>query len=289
MLASLRETVPAELTHEIIFVDDGSADGTREWLRTLNGPPFKIILNESNLGYAVSNNRGAAEASGRLLCLLNNDLVLAPGWLDPMLRLYSARGDVGVVGNVQRSVSTGLIDHAGIFINAKGKPEHDRTAPEWLSKRREVLASTGACLLIAREVWQDVGGFDERYVNGCEDVDLCLRLRSRRRKNWVALDSVIDHHVSASPGRKRRDEVNTRKLTLRWRDELVYLGAKAWCRDYLARELNAATAFSSPAESAQIVAYAMGLTREPPGVALFAMERAINRELTRWREILGEE
>src|SRR4051812_854583 len=84
MLASLKATLPAALAHEIIFVDDGSTDGTRAWLSS--GPaPCRTILNDRNLGFAGACNRGAAAASGEFLFFLNNDLVLLPGWLEPML------------------------------------------------------------------------------------------------------------------------------------------------------------------------------------------------------------
>lgn len=289
MLASLRATMPAGLSHEIILVDDGSTDGTRDWLRTLGAKPFSVLLNEENLGYAGANNRGVAKARGNLLVLLNSDLVLTPGWLEPMLSLYGSTGDAGAIGNVQLSVKTGQIDHAGIMINGKGKPAHDPTPPDPWSHFREVPAVTGACLLIARSLWADLGGFDPGYINGCEDVDLCFRANTRRKRNLVALRSTIHHHVSASPGRKRRDEANTRRLTLRWRDELVCLGVRAWCRDFVERELNAATAFSAPIDALKIWAHASGVTREAPPVALHAMEQAINNELKRWTQLLGDE
>ena len=82
MVDSLRATVPAGLSFELILVDDGSTDGTRDWLAGLRAP-FRVLLNERNRGYAVSNNRGASAARGEILAFLNNDLVLTPGWLQP--------------------------------------------------------------------------------------------------------------------------------------------------------------------------------------------------------------
>src|SRR5206468_659098 len=114
MLASLQATLPANLTHEIIFVDDGSTDGTREWLATLR-EPIRVVLNERNLGYAMANNHAAATARGELLVLLNNDLVLQPHWLEPMLATHAALDErAGIVGNLQLNARTRELDHAGI-------------------------------------------------------------------------------------------------------------------------------------------------------------------------------
>jgi len=288
MLHSLRATVPRDLAHEIILVDDGSTDGTREWLKSLATPQVQVVLNPENLGYAASNNRGAALARGKFLALLNNDLVLTRGWLEPMLALHHSLAAPGAIGNVQLSVRTGEVDHAGIFINAKGKPAHDRSAPFWLERVRRPVAVTGACLLIERALWHQLGAFDEGFINGCEDVDLCLRALAQRRVNAVALRSVIHHHVSASPGRKLRDEANTRRLVLRWRDELALRGARVWCREFCSSELNAATAFRSPAENCEIAAYAAGVSAHPPRPALQGIQQAIDRELARWDILLGQ-
>jgi GT2 family glycosyltransferase len=181
-LTSLVASVPSEISHEIILVDDGSTDGTRAWLTALRAP-FRVILNDQNLGYAGANNRGAASAQGDLIMLLNNDLIFERGWLEPMLAAYRNLGPrAGVVGNVQRSFDTGAVDHAGILINLKAKPEHDQSlAPRWirtLRPSRVVPAVTGACALVKRTVWNQLGGFDEGFVNGGEDVDFCLRSRA---------------------------------------------------------------------------------------------------------------
>jgi GT2 family glycosyltransferase len=294
MLASLQASVPDGLDHEIILVDDGSTDGTRAWLAA-PGPRCRVLLNERNLGYAGANNRGVAAATGDLVVLLNNDLVLPPRWLEPMLAVHQRLGArAGLTGNVQLDARTGHLDHAGIFINLKGKPEHERRpAQGWstlLHGWHEADAVTGACVLLGRAVWERLGGFDEGFVNGGEDVDLCFRARRAGLTVAVADRSEIRHHVSSSPGRARRNEENTRRLTRRWRPELVDRAARHWCRHYFE---------SSPLDPGahghgfefQVWLHTLGLRREPPPAMLAAMRRivdaAVDVELARWDELLG--
>jgi GT2 family glycosyltransferase len=296
MVASLQASLPPGLTHEIILVDDGSTDGTRDWLGTLTSPPgpFRVILNERNLGYAGANNRGAAVAEGDLLGLLNNDLVLSPGWLEPMLAVHRRLGSrAGLVGNVQRNARTGAVDHSGIFINHRGKPEHDTSLPPGLRFRptdtwRQADAVTGACTLVRREFFTRLGGFDEGFANGGEDVDFCLRSQGAGCLSAVALRSVVLHHVSASPGRKLRDEQNSRRLTLRWRDELARLAARSsWSRHYLESEWTGPHDATDYPLGLQALLYSLRLRRSPPAAAYAGMQAAIDGELARWDRILG--
>ena len=232
MVASLQATLPPGLTHEIILVDDGSTDGTRDWLAALRDPPFRVVLNERNLGFAAANNRGAAIAQGELLALLNNDLVLTPGWLEPMLAAHARLGRrAGLIGNVQYRVADGVLDHAGIGVTAQGKIEHLRALPTPAAGMREVFAVTAACCLVRREDFLAVNGFDEGFVNGGEDVDLALKLRARGKRTVVVLASSVRHHVSAARGpTTRRDEQNSRRLFQRWPAELECAIAGAWRR-----------------------------------------------------------
>lgn len=290
MIASLRATIPSSLDYEIILVDDGSTDGTRPWLSTL-ASPFRVVLNEHNLGYAGANNRGAAVATGELLVLLNNDLVLTSHWLEPMLALHRKLGArAGVIGNVQRAVATSVVDHSGIVINLKAKPEHDTRLPprwlRWLRPHRRAVAVTGACALVERLLWNELGGFDEGFANGGEDVDFCLRVRQRGRINAVALRSIILHHVSASPGRKLRDEQNSQRLALKWRAELERLPIRAWCWNYLEREWTTPRNPSDHAIGRRVLFHALGLTSTPPTIATTSMRAAMDLELRRWEEIL---
>lgn len=283
MLASLEATVPAEADYEIILIDDGSTDGTREWLQTLARSRIHVLLNERNLGYAASNNRAAAAATGDFLVLLNNDLVLLPGWLEPMRAVHRELAKPGAIGNVQYAVATGALDHGGVYVTAKGKPEHDVTPLPRRAAYRVVPAVTGACLLMARPLWAELGGFDERFRNGGEDVDLCFRAGRSGRTHAVAVRSAVWHHVSASPGRKENDERNAYLLTLRWERELIALGARDWCRRHVRR-----TPYRELGSLPAILAYLAGWRRTPPEAALRGVKRAIDHSLGIWAKAFPE-
>lgn len=283
----LPRTLLPKLVWELIYVDDASTDGTRSWLDALP-PPARAIRNERNLGYAASNNRGARAASGEFLALLNNDLVLAPGWLEPLVDAFGKFPRAGVVGNIQRDARTGALDHAGVFINSKGKPEHARTWPGWHRWRayQEVTAVTGACALMRRQTFLDLGGFDEHYVNGCEDIDLCLRARMAGLHHYVALRSIVGHHISASRGHTLRDEENCFRLVRVWRDTLALLAARAWCRDFVANPFARSMVIDHPLAGAAL-GYHLRLRRRIPPLVHSAVHGALERELARWRKIFA--
>jgi len=300
MLASLRATLPPGLAGEIIFVDDGSTDGTREWLAGLDPPvanpsnpppsppvPCRTLLNEKNLGFAGACNRGAALAQGEFLFFLNNDLVLLPGWLEPMLAAFARLPDAGLVGNVQVNAATGVVDHTGIYFNHKGKPAHatECSLGERLRGHRPTPALTGACFAISGGLWRSLGGFDEGFHNGCEDIDLALRALAAGRRNYVMLRSIVRHHLSQSPGRKHRDEQNTRRLVERWRDRIAALALKDWCRDYLARNWDGARDSRDHALACGAFFYLLGLNPTPPRPALDGIRAAMEHELARWRRL----
>jgi GT2 family glycosyltransferase len=290
MVESLQATIPAALDFEIILVDDGSTDGTREWLATLSAP-FRVLLNEGNKGYAVACNRGGAAASGIILVFLNNDLVLTHHWLEPMLSVHRRLGSrAGLVGNVQFDARSGLLNHSGIAINHKGKPEHLRrrfwNLTRFLIPLRRTTALTGACFLASRALWNELGGFDEGYFNGCEDVDLCLRASAAGCVNAVALGSRVLHHISTAPGRKDRDEANTHRLTMIWRETLVEKALPDWCRHHFETFLPEPRDFPDPALARQIFLYLHGL-RRPPQAAVPGVRAAIDVEIARWEKMFG--
>lgn len=145
------------------------------------------------------------------LALLNNDLVPKPGWLEPMLAILAQQASVpSIVGNVQYQPATGALDHAGIEVRIN--PESNRPVIEHrreltASSPHQVFAITGACCPIARQAFEQLGGFDEEYVNGGEDVYLCLKVKQAGGTCWVIPTSEVWHHVGQTRGRHDdRDE-----------------------------------------------------------------------------------
>lgn len=230
MLSSLIFSLPESLEYEILLIDDFSSDGTRQWLSGLNHPRIRVILNPSNMGYAKANNAAVQVARGKLLCLLNNDLLFNPGWLQPMLSVLQSRElNAGIVGNVQYRVADGGLDHAGIDLNCNGRFEHIQALDEGGSNYQRALAVTGACLLMHKADFLRFGGFDEGYLNGGEDVDLCFKVREAGKSIYVATASRIRHHVSLSRGDNTlQNERNSRRLFTLWRDQIKQALVNQW-------------------------------------------------------------
>ena len=292
MLRSLDATWPADVTRELILVDDASSDGTRAWLAALPPTPQRRFIHVAqNVGYAAANNLGARDATGQRLLFLNNDLEFSPGWVEPLLRAHARLGDTaGVTGNVQRRWDSDAVDHAGIRFGPKGKPEHRSDLPFRRAGRfRSTDAVTGACFVIDRELWARLGGFDERYRNGCEDVDLCQRVRELGLPVGVALDSCIRHHVSRSPGRRDHDEENTRRLFARWEGTLASLALKRWSADELDVGWTSPRDPRAAASALALLLYRVGLRRTAPRAARDGIRRALAAEQERWARIARTE
>jgi len=231
-LESLAATVRGR-SGEIVLVDDGSDDGTPELVRGLQ-EPYRWLCNETNRGFAATVNRGVQASRGPILCLLNNDTVLFDGWLEPMLELLDSAPDVGVVGNVHVDPRRGRIDHAGVFFDLSGHPEHfhrgRKHAPP--SSHRERSAASAACWILRRETFLALGGFDECYRNGYEDIDFCLRCRAAGLRILVSHNSRIGHDRAPTPARLEHDEANRRLFLQRWAHVTAGLGRSEWPREY---------------------------------------------------------
>lgn len=178
-LESLFAHPPERCEMRVVVVDDASSDGTVERFAE-HDPELTIVAHEENRGFAISCNDGAAAAGDvDFLVFLNNDTVPLAGWLDAMVDEVLADETVGAVGS-KLLYPDGTVQHAGVFIGRDRWPRHlyagfpgEHAA---VNRSREVVAATAACLLIRRKSFESLGGFDTEYVNGYEDIDLCLRL-----------------------------------------------------------------------------------------------------------------
>ncbi|HEY9173466.1 MAG TPA: glycosyltransferase, partial [Verrucomicrobiae bacterium] len=194
-LESLAAHTP--LPHEIIVVDNGSNDGTPEFLREwLAKTPHGIVIhNETNLGFAAGNNQGLALARGQNVVLLNNDTVVTAGWLEGMLDVLRREPDTGVVGPMSNRVSgPQFVSEVG-YTDLSGLPAF---AKQWAQTHAgqsfEVGRAVGFCLLARREVIERIGGLDERFGSGnFEDDDFCIRARLAGFRIRIAKDVFIHH------------------------------------------------------------------------------------------------
>ncbi len=218
-LEALRKNTPKEFLKDIIIIDNKSSDGTQEYLRKIDWINF--VENKINTGFAKGCNQGAKLAKGDILLFLNNDTEVQKGWLESLLKVLEKK-DVAVVGS-KLLFPDGLIQHAGIVIanDRIPRPIYYRESPDrpYVNKQREFKAVTAACLAVKRDIFQEVGGFDETYFNSMEDVDLCLKIFNKGYKIIYCPESVIIHHESVSPGRHDYDIKNNKLFLKKWSNE----------------------------------------------------------------------
>lgn len=218
MFASLQATLPRDIEAEFVFVNNASNDGTAEWLTEQQDSRLRHQTLERNVGYGPANNLAVEYAKSEIVVLLNNDIVLKPGWLQPMLQGLSQCKNPGIIGNLQFRVSDRALDHRGVKFDLLRRPYHDRR-PSFLTFGRrfsQYPAVTAACCAIHRSVFLEADGFDSAYENGYEDIDFCLRLGRAGYSHYVANRSKVLHHVSASSGRFSSESANLRLFLERW-------------------------------------------------------------------------
>ncbi len=174
--------------YEIIIVENGSVeDKTRrlyDELERINNIKIKKWVGPFN--YSSVNNHAALFASGEVLLFLNNDTeVIGADWLEKMIE-HAERKDVGAVG-AKLYYRDGTVQHAGVILGAGGQVLHPHRffSSEAFGYRarlkivQDVSAVTGACLMMRKEVFEEIGGFDEGYEISFGDIDLCLKIREK--------------------------------------------------------------------------------------------------------------
>ncbi|MCR5302881.1 MAG: glycosyltransferase family 2 protein [Lachnospiraceae bacterium] len=197
--------------YEIIVIENNSVtDEIREYYDTLEKhPKVRVVKYEGEFNYSKINNFGAGFAKGDYLLLLNNDTeVITRNWIEELL-MYAQRSDVGAVGCMLYYPDY-TIQHAGIVLglgaHRTAGHSHYGMAKENLGYMgrlcyaQNVSAVTGACMMVKRSLFEEVGGLSEDLAVALNDVDLCLKLRKKGLLNVFTPFAELFHYESASRG-----------------------------------------------------------------------------------------
>ncbi|MGA9351106.1 MAG: glycosyltransferase family 2 protein [Anaerolineae bacterium] len=180
---------------EVIVVDNGSTDGSPDLIEK-RFPEVTLVRNSENRGFAAACNQGAEMAAGRVLVFLNQDTRVEPGWLLVLVRRLNEGGSVGLTTSKVLLMSqpdrihlcgqavhyTGLVFGRGFL-----SPASDMATPQ------EVGAVAGTSFALRREVWEELGGFDETFYMYYEETDLSWRAQLAGYKCFYVPDSVVYH------------------------------------------------------------------------------------------------
>lgn len=230
-LACLRAVVAnsGAVPYEAIVVDDGSSDDTRRLGERVAG--VRIVRSEENRGFVEACNLGAQAARGDLLLFLNNDTEVRPGWLAALVETFERHPRVGAVG-AKLLGSDGWLQEAGGIIWADGSGWNvgrgdNPQLPEY-QYLREVDYCSGACLLVPRGLFEELGGFDRRFAPAYyEDVDLCFAIRRAGLRVLYQPRAEVVHAEGVTAGRdlergvKRFQAVNHATFVDKWAHELA--------------------------------------------------------------------
>ena len=214
---------------EVLVIDDCSPEPAATALSMVSG--VKHIRNDENLGFLKNCNKAAALAKGEYVLLLNNDIIVTPGWLEALIGTFASRENVGMVG-AKLIYPNGRLQEAGGIVWRDGSAwnwgrDQDASRPEF-NYLREVDYCSGAVLLLRREFWNELGGFDERYAPAYyEDTDLAFRVRAAGKRVFYQPNAVVVHFEGQSSGTdvtqgiKRYQVVNQETFVSRWASKLA--------------------------------------------------------------------
>lgn len=193
-------------TEETIVVDNASSDGSVEYLKR-EFPNVLVVALDRNYGFAEANNRGAETARGEYLVFLNNDTVVTSGWLKHLLGVVSADPSVGAAGSKLLLYNTPWkLNSAGanIVFNGGG---YDIGLLDKDVERYNIQGPRGAVcaasMMVRKDVFLSLGGFDPRYFMYFEDVDLCWRFWLFGYKVVYVPKSVVYHKFGGTAGGSR--------------------------------------------------------------------------------------
>ncbi|MDR1721871.1 MAG: glycosyltransferase [Methanobrevibacter sp.] len=242
--------------YEIIVVDNNSNDESIEFLEEISkNLPLRIIKNNVNTNFSEGNNQGVRASKGEYILLLNNDIETTYGWLNEMMGEIINKNNIGSVGaKLVFPIDYGeslKVQHVGITFEAEGDDFIANNLgigmnPFDKNIKTDIVAGvTAAVLLIKKSVYDEVGGLDERYVYGFEDVDLGLKLFKKGYDSILCSTALLFHYQSSTrikdsrEERSKKHEHNFHLLNKIWKPFLFekILEEKLNCQPLLTTEL----------------------------------------------------
>ena len=219
------------LPYEVIVVDNGSVEQDAlaylELLKQQSG--VRVMREDIPFNYSTLNNLGVAQAKGEYILMLNNDIEFTHSdWLDEMMS-WAALPEVGCVG-AKLWYPNGTLQHGGVILGIGGMAGHSHRGISKIDNgyvgraavHQNLSAVTGACMLVKRSIYEEVGGLDERFAVAYNDIDFCLRVREAGYQNvWTPYAEMV-HHESATrgmdsnPEKRRRLEAEVALMKERW-------------------------------------------------------------------------
>ncbi|MCL2873002.1 MAG: glycosyltransferase [Betaproteobacteria bacterium] len=218
-----------DIAYEVLVLDDASPEPLQAQLAGVEGVRF--IRPPHNLGFLRNCNAGAKEARGEILVFLNNDTLVTDGWLTALVETLDQTPDAGLVG-AQLCYPDGRLQEAGGIVFSDGSAwnygrNDDPNRPEF-HYRRDVDYCSGACIAITRTLWEQLGGFDERFAPAYyEDTDLAFQVRAvGKRVLYQPLSRVIHFEGQTSgtdetQGVKRYQVINQVTFRDKWHAALA--------------------------------------------------------------------
>jgi GT2 family glycosyltransferase len=218
---------------EIILADNASDDRSSEWIAE-TFPSVKIVRHPENWAFAKGNNRAVPYATGDVLIFLNNDVIVEPGWLAPLVAHLDEHQSIAAVQPklLQPDQQPPIFEYAGAsggHLDRFGFPftrgrifDRLETDDGQYDDVADIFWATGAALAVRRDAFLKAGGFDESFVMHMEEIDLCWRLRRLGYGIRAVPQSVVYHIGGASlpRGNPRKDYLNFRNSLLMLRKNL---------------------------------------------------------------------
>lgn len=216
------------ISYEILLADDCSTDLTGEIEKVVTG--IRVIRNRTNLRFLLNCNNAAAQAKGKYILFLNNDTQVQADWLRPLAELMEADPSIGLTGSKLVYSDGHLQEAGGIFWNDASAWNYGHMQnpedPEY-NYVKEADYISGASIMVRRSLWEEIGGFDERFAPAYyEDSDLAFEVRKRGYRVVYQPLSVVVHFEGVSngtdltSGQKAYQAVNQQKFYEKWKNVL---------------------------------------------------------------------